>query len=240
LDKTRILLIEGKRNSSTPSFFTGLSRKGYSVETVPTGAAALACLQEFNPQLVLVDAASMRTNGNRISQSVRQSNPKLPLILVVAESQPIGNNNLEATSVLQLPFTLQKLINRIRALLPVESQHIVTAGQLILDLEEHRVRYQGRQAGLTPRLVALLKTLMDHAGEVVDRKALFSTVWETDYTADTRTLDVHISWLRQALEDDPRDPKLIKTMRGIGYRLDIDSGHRPQAKTARTPTEKNR
>ncbi len=234
LEKTRILLVEGKRNTGSPSFFPGLLRKGYAVHSVPTGSAALACLKDFNPHLVLVDAASMRTNGNRICQSIRLPNPRLPIILILAEAQPAGKIDFEAISILQLPFTLQKLINRIRALLPAESQQILKAGQLKLDLEEHRATYQDRQVNLTPRLVALLKTLMEHAGEVVDRKTLFSIVWETDYTADTRTLDVHISWLRQALEEDPRDPKIIKTMRGIGYRLDVDSGHRPHVKTSRT------
>jgi DNA-binding response OmpR family regulator len=63
---------------------------------------------------------------------------------------------------------------------------------------------------------------MEHAGEVIERKELFRMVWETDYAGDTRTLDVHISWLRQAMEEDPRNPRYIKTVRGEGYRLDID------------------
>ena len=75
---------------------------------------------------------------------------------------------------------------------------------------------------LTPRLVELLKALMAQPGEVIDRTVLFSKVWETEYTDDTRTLDVHISWLRQILEDDPRHPRYIKTLRGVGYRLDVD------------------
>jgi DNA-binding response OmpR family regulator len=74
---------------------------------------------------------------------------------------------------------------------------------------------------LTPRLVHLLKTLIEHRGEVIERKALFSQVWETNYTDDTRTLDVHVSWLRQAIEADPDAPQFLKTIRGVGYRLDV-------------------
>ena len=69
----------------------------------------------------------------------------------------------------------------------------------------------------------LLKALMDRPGEVIDRQELFRMVWETGYTGDTRTLDVHISWLRQAMEEDPRHPRFIKTVRGVGYRLDVES-----------------
>ena len=84
-----------------------------------------------------------------------------------------------------------------------------------------RVRCQGREARLTPRLVRILRILMQHPGEVVERAVLFRHVWDTEYTEDTRTLDVHISWLRQAIEEDPRKPQFLKTIRGVGYRLDI-------------------
>ena len=70
-------------------------------------------------------------------------------------------------------------------------------------------------------MITLLQLLMDKHGEVVEREALFKKVWETNYTGDTRTLDVHISWLRRAIELDPDNPKFLKTIRGVGYRLDV-------------------
>jgi DNA-binding response OmpR family regulator len=88
-------------------------------------------------------------------------------------------------------------------------------------MEQRRVRCMGKQSKLTPRLVGLLKILMEHRGEVIEREKLFSQVWETEYTVDTRTLDVHISWLREAIEVDPRRPRFLKTIRGVGYRLDV-------------------
>ena len=84
------------------------------------------------------------------------------------------------------------------------------------------MRCLSKNSKLTPRLVALLHILMDHHGEVVEREHLFKKVWETDYTGDTRTLDVHISWLRRAIELDPLKPKFLKTIRGVGYRLDVN------------------
>ncbi len=95
-------------------------------------------------------------------------------------------------------------------------------GPIRLDLENKQLRCQGRETKLTPRLVLLLKILMKHPGEVLEREHLFKEVWSTDYTEDTRTLDVHISWLRRALEDDPRNPKFLKTVRSVGYRLDVE------------------
>jgi len=126
-----------------------------------------------------------------------------------------------ADVILYLPFTVQKLSNRIKPLLPSDGQNVIQAGPIYLDPDKRRVRCLGKSNKLTPRLVTLLKILMDHPGEVVERENLFKKVWETDYTGDTRTLDVHISWLRRAIELDPLKPKFLKTIRGVGYRLDV-------------------
>ncbi len=223
--KANILLIEGKR-AEHPSFFMGLTRKGFHVDSVSSGTVALTRLAEKQPHLVLIDAASMRTSGKRICQSIRKQAPGVPIVLVV-EQDVDSTNGLDANVILAQPFTLQKLLNRIRPLLPSEEKNLLVVGDLQLDTEQRWVRYQNRQASLTPRLVALLKALMDRKGEVIDRKDLFRLVWETGYTGDTRTLDVHISWLRQAIEEDPRHPRLIKTVRSVGYRLDLDTEDNP-------------
>jgi DNA-binding response OmpR family regulator len=217
--KANILLIEGKRTEHA-SFVTGLMKKGFQVETVANGSAALTHLGENRPHLVLVDAASMRTSGRRICQSIRQQFAGLPVVLVLGTKMP-DQNKFEADVILVQPFTLQKLLNRIRPLLPVEPRDVLTVGPLQLDLEQRLARLDGRQARLTPRLVILLRALMDRPGEVIERKQLFSLVWDTNYTVDTRTLDVHMSWLRVALEENPRHPVYIKTVRGVGYRLDL-------------------
>lgn len=222
--KIKILLIEGKR-ADRPSFVTGLTRKGYQVEIVSNGSEALARLKDEMVDLIIVNAASMRTSGRRICQSIRSKAANMRILLITDSN---SNEHLEKENlvdvVLSLPFTPQKLINRIRPLLPVEPKDVVQTGALQLDPVQRRVRIGSRQASLTPRLVTLLKLLMDHHGEVVERDQLFRTVWDTDYIEDTRTLDVHISWLRQAIEEDPRNPVYIKTVRGVGYRLDIEPG----------------
>jgi DNA-binding response OmpR family regulator len=216
----KILLIEGKRNDG-PSFVAGLTKKGFQVETAASGSAALSRLQESRPDLVVVNAATMRSSGKRICMSLRQEAPNVPIVLILeANAEPV--DKIDANVVLNLPFTLQKLLNRIKPLLPTEQKAVMRAGPISLDVDQRWVRCGGRQASLTPRLVILLKNLMEQRGVVIEREKLFSMVWDTDYTGDTRTLDVHISWLRQAVEDDPRHPRYIKTVRGVGYRLDVD------------------
>jgi len=228
LSKPRILLIEGKRTDH-PSFAAGLTKKGYLVESVPSGAAALAQLDLVVPNLIVVDASSMRTSGKRICQALRLKQPALPLILVI-DSNSDPNDNYGADVILMLPFTMQKLINRIRHLLPLKNNCDLEAGPILLDVTEKRAVIGERQVQLTPRLSILLRILMEHAGEVVERKALFREAWETDYTADTRSLDVHMSWLRQAIEENPRHPKYIVTSRGVGYRLAVEPLAKPKTK----------
>jgi DNA-binding response OmpR family regulator len=218
--KAKILLIEGKR-AERASFMGGLTKKGFQVESVPNGTAALARLADFLPHLVVVDAASLRTSGKRICQSIRQHSAGVPVVLILQEGAP-PVDKLDVEAILAEPFTLQKLVNRIRPLLPTEPKSLIIAGPMQLDTEQRLVRCEMRQSRLTPRLVMLLKILMEHPGELIDRKELFRQVWDTAYTVDTRTLDVHVSWLRQAVEEDPRHPRFIKTIRGMGYRLDVD------------------
>ena len=214
-----ILLVEGKR-SDRASFLAGLTKKKFLVDSTSSGSAALARIEERKPHIIIIDAASMRTSGKRICTSLREKAPGVPIVLILDESTPV-TNGVECDVVLQMPFTLQKLLNRIKPFLPQESKNIFRVGPILLDLEQRSVRCQEHQSLLTPRLVDLLKTLMENSGQVIEREALFSRVWETEYTGDTRTLDVHISWLRQAIEDDPRHPRYIKTVRGMGYRLDV-------------------
>jgi DNA-binding response OmpR family regulator len=218
--KPRILLIEGKRTDH-PSFAAGLTKKGYLVESVPSGTAALKQLDNVVPDLIVVDASSMRTSGKRICKALHFKQSTLPLILVIDKNSD-PNDDYGAEIVLVLPFTMQKLLNRIRQLLPINNNCDFKAGPIMLDVTEKRALVDNRQVQLTPRLVLLLKILMEHTGEVVERKAMFSEAWETDYTADTRSLDVHMSWLRQAIEENPRKPNFIKTVRGVGYRLDVE------------------
>jgi DNA-binding response OmpR family regulator len=201
-----------------------LRERGYDVEVTSTGKAAVERLSDADADkpihLVVINAASLRTSGKYICQNLRKCRENLPIIIISSPDQPKNTDDC-ANVVLNLPFTYRKIINRIVRLLPSDGKSIFKVGPIQMDLEQNRVACEGREARLTPRQAQLLQMLMNHHGEVVERERLFKQVWNTDYTGDTRTLDVHISWLRQAIEKDPRNPQFLKTIRGVGYRLDV-------------------
>jgi DNA-binding response OmpR family regulator len=219
MNDATLLIIEGK-HAEYPGFGLELRKKGFTTEMVSSGSEAIKRIKNgFSPDVVIVNAATLRTSGKRICQSLHMQEGKLPILLILDPDREADASEVDV--ILTLPFTVQKLFNRIRHLLPGESKNSLHAGQIRLDKEKRIVVCQGRRTRLTPRMVRLLSVLIEHRGEVVERKLLFSQVWETDYTEDTRTLDVHISWLRHAIEADKDQPKYLKTVRGVGYRLDV-------------------
>ena len=213
-----LLVIEG-RHADVPSFAGDLQKKGFEVVVAQSGGEATKRLEKTAPHLVVINAASLRSSGVRICQSLREKDSKLPIILIVTADVEVDKSVADA--ILPLPLTVQKLANRIKPLLPSDGKNVVQVGPIRLDLEHRRVKCLNKNTKLTPRLIRLLRILLDNHGEVVERESLFKRVWETNYTGDTRTLDVHISWLRGALEIDPTKPRFLKTIRGVGYRLDV-------------------
>ena len=218
-ESLQVLLIEGKRNVAR-RFASDLQKKGYSLQVESSGSKGLDALKEFIRDVIVINAASLRTNGLRLVSWFHNSLPGTPLCLIVSEDEPaveIKNVNF----FLRLPFTAQKLVNRLRTLENNSHKGMLVRGDLILNPDSRTAVYKNKEVRLTPRLTDLLGKMMEKPGEVLTREALFKAVWDTDYVEDTRTLDVHISWLRQALEDDPHHPDLIKTIRGKGYLLKV-------------------
>ncbi len=217
--KPKLLWIQGKRAESPP-FVPKLRKKNFIIEMVETGNEAYHRLPVFKPDVVVLNASSMRTSGKRICQSIKEKDKNIPVIVISDPSLPRPDDQC-ANEILVLPFTSRKLLNRILPLLSGEGNNVIEIGAISLDLDRNLVCCSDRETTLTPRLVELLLILMHHNGDVIERDELFRKVWNTEYTVDTRTLDVHMSWLRRAIEEDPRHPRYIKTIRGVGYRLDI-------------------
>lgn len=217
--KTRILWA-GKRRADIPSFVPDLETKGYHVTFVSTGKEALDKLARTKPDVMVVDAASMRTTGSRICKTVNLKYPALPLILINTPSN-LPTNEIKADIQLVHPFTIRKLENRIIPYAPSDGKNLLKAGPIQLDLERQVIRCNKKEEHVTPRMAHLLKMLIDQKGKVIDRKKLFSKIWNTNYTEDTRSLDVHINWLRKIIEKNPKKPKLLLTVRGKGYKLDL-------------------
>ena len=214
-----ILIIEGKK-AERPSFVAGLQKKDFIVTSCGSGNEAVTRLFEVGPDLVIVNAASLGSTGVRICQSLREMQEEhLPIVLVLDAGKTVDKT--AADVVINLPLSIQKLVNRIKPILPGDGNNMIHIGPIRLDTEQRRVRCLSKSARLNPRLTKLLQILLQHRGEVIEREDLFRKVWETEYIGDTRTMDVHISWLRHAIEIDPTHPRFLHTVRGVGYRLDV-------------------
>jgi DNA-binding response OmpR family regulator len=215
--KTRILWA-GKRRADIPSFVPNLEARGYKVTFVTTGKDAVLKLNRVKPDVMIVDAASMRTTGSRICKSVQAKGSSVPIILINS-SDNLPTNEIVADVHLVLPFTIRKLENRIIPFSPGDGDEVLKAGPIHLDMDRQVIRCNGKEEHVTPRMAELLKMMIKQKGVVLDRRKMFSRIWKTDYTEDTRSLDVHINWLRKIIEVDPDNPKLIHTIRGKGYKL---------------------
>lgn len=216
-----ILWIEG-RWSGNPDFVSLLRKKGFIIETFPTGKKALEMVGNVDYALVVINAASMRTSGARITKNFHEKYPELPSILICSPDRVPQEVDEYIGKLLVLDFTTRKLVNRIMQLLPGDDENQIDLGLIVVDPERNQVTSNNQTTTLTPRLMALLYAFIEQPGEVISREELFRNVWKTNYTGDTRTLDVHISWLRQAIEKDPRNPKLLITVRGVGYKLMVN------------------
>ncbi len=214
-----VLLIESSR-TSVPSFAPALEKKGYAVNIHHKVDKALRVAAKNRPDIIVLDAASMRTSGTRMCRAFRDRLDGLPIILVSPEgSRPDQRNGASMTLV--HPFTPRKLLNRIARLLPGDESYVVEVGPIRLNLAQRKVLSYEKEARLTPKEAKLLEMFILNPGRLLTRKALIKEVWHTDYTGDTRTLDVHMSWLRSAIEPDPTKPIFLKTIRGMGYRFDL-------------------
>lgn len=216
---TLILLIESDR-ANAPSFAPALEKKGYNVITRHQVTTALTAAAEHKPDLVILDAASMKTSGTRMSRSTRAKLDGVPIVLVAPPGTRSDPGSGASLTLIQ-PLTPRKLLNRVTRLLPGDERFNLEMGPIKLNLAQRKVRCRGRETRLTPKQAKLLEAFMHNPGRLMTRETLIRQVWHTDYTGDTRTLDVHMSWLRRSIEDDPKQPSLLKTIRGMGYRLDL-------------------
>jgi DNA-binding response OmpR family regulator len=213
-----VLLVESDK-ASAPSFAPALEKRGYNLTVAHSTADALNKVNGSLPEVVVVDAASLKTSGTRMCRDLRKTMSDVRILLVVDKRTQLDENN-GADLTLQHPFTPRKLLNGVNRLMPAGEGASLQVGPIKLNLAQRKVKCGSREERLTPKQSKLLEVLMRHAGEVVSRKTLIKQVWDTDYTGDTRTLDVHVSWLRSVIEANPLKPRYLKTLRGQGYRLD--------------------
>lgn len=218
MEAAKVLLIESVRANGKS--FSGSLDKRYDLSVAYSGKQGLAMAQDLLPDVVVLDAVSMRTSGDRICRNLRTYLPDTPIIQI----RPLDNGtdaSSTADVILEHPFTWRKLVNRVKRFVeaPEREGEVLQAGKIQLNVPKRILTVNEQEKRLTPKLVGLAELLLKHPNTVIARKTLIQQVWNTEYMGDTRTLDVHIRWLREAVEQNPSKPQIIKTVRGVGYRL---------------------
>ena len=211
----RILLIDGNRTGSD-TLKRNLESQGYEVKLAGSAKSALRAALTEKPDLIILDTLSPRLNSLRLCHTLynKVDAPIIALLSKRAAPLECADENLNA------PLNTRRLLARVKRVLKVKQPWIMRVGDLTLDSKKKVVTRGSRTRKLRPMEARLLKTFMRRPGVVITRKELMKTVWDTDYTGDTRTLDVHIRTLRQRIEENPGKPKLLITVRGQGYRFD--------------------
>lgn len=196
-----------------------LLREDYDVHLVHSALDASEWLGSKTPDLIIFHAASMSAGGEESCGLLRKLVHEVPIIHTRKEGHR-KDERARADVYLVKPFTSRKVLNRVRTLLPADQygQEIIRAGDLTLYCSKPSVEVQRLgEKRLTPKQAQLLAEFLRYPNKVLDRRQLMRNVWDTDYVGDTRTLDVHVRWLREAIEEDPSNPRRIVTVRGVGY-----------------------
>jgi len=214
-----ILLVE-KAESPIDWILQRLEKKGYKASLARNEQQAVQQATSETPDLVILNATSRRIDGPGICRTLHEEVAEIPIILILAKGQK-GDDSMGATVILTPPFTFRKLFNRIRSILRSDEGETLQAGRLILNLGTRRVSNGSKERRLNPKELELLKVFMRSPGRVLSRKFLMKKIWKTDFMGDTGTLNVHICRLREKIEETPRSPAYLRTVRGVGYRFEI-------------------
>ncbi|AEG59709.1 response regulator transcription factor [Desulforamulus ruminis] len=231
--KIKVLVVEDE--ASIRRFITlNLEMAGYEVGEAPSGEEALALLTSFLPDLVVLDLMLPGINGLEVCGRIRETMPEPLIIMLTAKGQDadkIMGLELGADDYMVKPFNPLELIARIKAMLRRRNRFegrrtAYTYGDLCLDTAANKLLRNNREVELTPTEYSILKLFMENPGKALKREEILNAVWGEDYFGDTKTLDVHIRRLREKIEENPSEPRHIKTVWGSGYRWQPEPGRR--------------
>ena len=223
----RILLVDDEE-TMVRSLSTLLTQEGYEVATARDGPQALAAARAQRPDLIVLDVMLPGIDGLEVCRQIRtwSTVPIVMLTAKTAETDKVVGLEVGADDYVTKPFSGRELVARVKANLrrvqmqvQDAQQERLEAGDVVVDIGSRRVVVRGSEATLSPKEFDLLKILMSHPGRVLGRDFLLNHVWGEDFFGDTRTLDVHIRWLREKIEEHPSQPLYIQTVHGIGYRF---------------------
>jgi two-component system, OmpR family, response regulator RegX3 len=226
----RILVVEDEE-SFIDALNVGLAREGFHVTVARDGQEAINTFQNQPFDVVLLDLMLPKVSGLDVCRSIRMTSA-VPIIIVSAKGEEVDMVlmlEIGADDYVTKPYRLRELVARIRAVMrrhetstsPLPSETVVEHGPLRLDIDARRCFVEGKEIKLRKKEFALMLLLLENPGRVLTREVLIDRVWGSDYVGDTKTLDVHIKRLRTLIEDDPKNPTYITTIRGVGYRLEV-------------------
>jgi two-component system, OmpR family, response regulator RegX3 len=227
--RPRVLLVEDEE-SFVEALQIGLDREGFDVKVARDGQEALETFGANDFDIVLLDLMLPRVSGIDVCRAIRTKSD-VPIIVVTAKSEEVDAVVLlevGADDYVTKPYRLRELIARIRAVLRRRDHHtegvhhdrVIESGPLRLEVDTRRCYVDGEEIKVRKKEFALLELMLENTGRVLTREQLIDQVWGSDYVGDTKTLDVHVKRLRTLIEEKPREPKHITTVRGVGYRFD--------------------
>ncbi len=224
---SRVLVVEDEESYSDALAYM-LRKEGFEVAIAATGPEALAEFDRAGADIVLLDLMLPGIPGTEVCRQIRQTS-NVPVIMVSAKDDEVDKVvglELGADDYVTKPYSPRELVARIRAVLrrgvePDLAPMTLEAGSVRMDVERHIVTVAGEEVRLPLKEFELLEMFLRNPGRVLTRGQLIDRVWGSDYVGDTKTLDVHVKRLRAKLEDNPAEPTILTTVRGLGYKLDL-------------------
>ncbi len=219
---TRVLLAEDDTSISEP-LSRALRREGYQVEVTEDGPATLSRAMSDDVDLVVLDIGLPELDGLEVCRRVRAEGNPVPVLILTARADEVDTVvglDAGADDYVTKPFRLAELLARVRALLRRGTVENSTVKGVRIDPEARRAWHGDTELDLTTKEFDLLWVLIRDAGKVITREQIMREVWESKWWTSTKTLDMHISWLRRKLGDDAHSPRYITTVRGVGFRFE--------------------
>ncbi|WP_417561908.1 response regulator [Microbacterium sp.] len=225
---TRVLIVEDEPDLSDPLAYL-LRREGFEVDIADDGPTALEMFHATGPDIVLLDLMLPGMPGTEVCRQIRTTS-SVPVIMLTAKDSEVDivvGLELGADDYVTKPYSTRELLARMRAVLRRTAaaeddldERVLSGGRVTLDIDRHTVEVDGAEISMPLKEFELLELLMRNEGRVLTRGQLIDRVWGSDYFGDTKTLDVHIKRIRSRIEQNPKDPVMLVTIRGLGYRFE--------------------
>lgn len=229
--REKVLVVEDEPNLLAALEYT-MEREGYEALTAGDGETGLRMAKAESPDIVILDAMLPVLNGFEICRLIRRESG-VPIIMLTARGRKedrVKGLELGADDYLVKPVSMRELVARVRNMLRRSSgsaagggaahDEVVVSGNLAIDLMGHTASLNGEPLYMKPREFALIALFVSNRGRAFTRDQILERLWGHDYIGDSRTVDVHVRWLREKIEPDPSKPRRIVTIRGVGYRFD--------------------